>query len=592
LSAFGYGLGVYYALTSDNWHDFFTEYIPGGEEAVAYFEEREFRKRFINRRNQETRLHPQIRGEEKVNISGRSGVSARTADLSGKADTKGPQVSALEKTDHAEVASKASAEQKESKTTQSTTHNLLPKDEPKPEVKESATKAAEPASEPPKQETTKLIDNLKIDNATEPVVQDVVKILNDIIIVINADKAAGKYSSTIDKAKGDLSKVVADIELLKQQEQKASADKLQAIHAEFDEAARELLRRQEQQIQDLEMRWREEYEAERGNLSRAYDHKLQSELDSANKVYEQKVRNELLKQAIALRRDFATSVKDTVETERSGRLGKLDELSSNVQELERLTGEWNAVVDSNLRTQHLLVAVEAVRATLENADRPKPFIEELAALKEVAADDSVVNAAIASINPTAYQRGIPSSAQLIDRFRRVSEEVRKASLLPDNAGVASHAASILLSKVMFKKAGLPVGDDVESILTRTEVLLEEGNLEDAVREMNSLTGWAKTLSRDWLAESRKVLEVQQALDVSISAFNLLGNINTNFFIGYCYRGPVAELTCRLSGGPFYCIVSIFYKGRLVKRIESDLLSISFGIPLNESEVLGRPSRYL
>jgi MICOS complex subunit MIC60 len=32
--------------------------------------------------------------------------------------------------------------------------------------------------------------------------------------------------------------------------------------------------------------------------------------------------------------------------------------------------------------------------------------------------------------------------------------------------------------------------------------------------MNGLSGWAKILSKDWIAEARKVLEVQQALDVS------------------------------------------------------------------------------
>ena len=98
----------------------------------------------------------------------------------------------------------------------------------------------------------------------------------------------------------------------------------------------------------------------------------------------------------------------------------------------------------------------------------------------------------------------------------MASEVRKAALLPDNAGVASHAASLVLSRFMFRKSGLPIGDDVESILARAELLLEEGNLDDAVREVNSLTGWAKTLSRDWLAECRRVLEVQQALDVSVS----------------------------------------------------------------------------
>jgi len=277
------------------------------------------------------------------------------------------------------------------------------------------------------------------------------------------------------------------------------------------------MRRFESEMRGQESRWKDEYEAEREKLAKTYDNKLKAELDASQKVYDQKLKNELLEQAIALQRDFTSSVRSRVETERSGRLSKLDELEKAVSELEKLTGQWNEVVDNNLKTQHLLVAVEAVRASLEDADRPKPFITELAALKEVAADDAVVNAAIASISPSAYQTGIPTAAQLVDRFRHVAKEVRKAALLPENAGVASHAASLILSKVMFRKgseAGLPVGNDVESVLGRTEMLLEEGNLDQAAREMNQLTGWAKVLARDWLAECRRVLEVKQAIDVS------------------------------------------------------------------------------
>src|SRR5690606_29737571 len=71
-----------------------------------------------------------------------------------------------------------------------------------------------------------------------------------------------------------------------------------------------------------------------------------------------------------------------------------------------------------------------------------------------------------------------------------------------------------LSKVMFKKEGLVGGDDVESVLGRAQTYLEEGDLDAAAREVNGLEGWAKTLSKDWLGEVRKVLEVRQALDVS------------------------------------------------------------------------------
>jgi mitofilin len=525
LGALGYGGGVYASLVSDNWHDFFTEYVPFGEDAVAYFEEREFKKRFPNQGP--GRLHQQVRGEPKVKIGSRAGVSASVAkddkltDLGGS----GRHMSAVE--DHLQKAAPSpKQEPKQTQNTSSTKDSAEKKEALNVAAKPEPTKEApkEPAPQPNMIETAPpppappipAVDNINIALGTEPVVQDVVKILNDIITVINADNAQGKYGSTISVAKDSLTKVISDISTLKASEQKAAEDKIKALNTEFDGMAKELLRRQEEAIRNQEMRWKEEYEAEQAKLKEAYEAKLKSEIDEARKVYDQKLKNELLEQTIALRKEFTQQVRNQVEGEREGRLSKLSQLSDSVQDLEKLTGEWNTVVDTNLKTQHLLVAVEAVRMKLENADKPRPFIQELAALKEVASDDPVVNAAIASINPSAYQRGIPTSSQLIDRFRRVAYEVRKASLLPENAGIASHIASLVLSKVMFKKSGLPVGEDVESVLTRTEVLLEEGNLDQAAREMNGLSGWAKTLSRDWLGDVRRVLEVQQALDVSFS----------------------------------------------------------------------------
>jgi len=300
---------------------------------------------------------------------------------------------------------------------------------------------------------------------------------------------------------------------LKEAAQKEADAKVNASHEDFDRAAKELVRRLEGEMAQQETNWKEEYEAERQKIQQSYEQKLRAEIDRANEVNEQRLKNELLEQAVEMKRKFISDVKNRVEEERNGRLGKLSDLSSTVNDLEKLTTDWNSVVDANLKTQHLHVAVEAVRANLEKTQVSRPFIRELAALKEIASDDAVVNAAIASINPVAYQRGIPSSAQLIDRFRRVASEVRKASLLPEQAGVASHASSYVLSKLLFKKKGLATGDDVESILTRTETYLEEGDLDGAAREMNELHGWAKTLSRDWLGEVRKVLEVHQALDV-------------------------------------------------------------------------------
>ena len=545
---------------SDNFHDFFTEYVPFGEDAVLYFEEREFRKRFPSVTNPSNRPSADA-GGNKVTIPSKSGVSWKVAGEEHQGSdlqTKGRHMSALDANksgDRAQQNPSAATGREKNKAVEKVKKDAPPSQKGnnggvKPKVATEAPKPKEPVEPAPKPtaaatpKSTKSpkgssqkspevdepsrfmpvqpIDPLKIKNADEPLVQDLVKILNDIITVVNEDSASYKYSSTINKAKLQLSSVGNQILSLKQAEKSAAEAKIKAKQAEFENSAQDLVRRLQEEFEYEQGRWREAFESERERIAQSFSERLRFETEKARQVSEQQQRNELLEQALGLKKQFLSEVTDRVETERSGRLSKLSNLSSSVSELEKLTAEWNTVIDANLKNQHLQVAVEAVRSTLENADRPRPFVKELAALKEIATDDSVVNAAISSINPTAYQRGIPTAAQLIDRFRRVATEVRKASLLPEDAGVASHAASFLMGKLLFKKQGMTVGDDVESILTRAETLLEEGNLDEAAREMNTLDGWAKTLSWDWLSECRRVLEVRQAMDVIATEARLEG----------------------------------------------------------------------
>ena len=592
LATLGYAGGVYYSLVSDNFHDFFTEYVPFGEDAVAYFEEREFRKRFPTR-EYSAKTWPQMRGEQKVTIRRESGLTPKVAeDENAGADLaqRGRQMSALEdnkksreqkkedkkeraqkpKEDKGKVAEKGKdmASQAKDAVVRKTQEVVKPvadskspqqpkKEEAKPEPK-TAPKSTPAESKPDAGPATTPIDHLSVANATEPVVQDVVKVLNNIITAVNASPDASKYRTALTTAKEEVNNIVSNISTLKDQYSHEAEGKIKNAHSEFEEAAKELVTRVEREMQDQEVKWREEFEAEREKLSESYQQKLVSEMDAAKKVADQRNENALLEREIVLKQKFMDDVKASVESEREGRLAKLDELSSSVSELENLTGQWNSVVEATLQTQHLQVALEAVRAKLKESEFPSPFLNELVALKEVSADSEVVNAAVASIPPIAYQRGIPSTAHLIDRFRRVASEVRKASLLPEDAGVASHAASAVLSRLMFaKKAdrGLPEGEDVEATLARTEVLLEEGDVDAAAREMNALRGWAGVLSRDWVQECRRVLETRQAVDVSCPLLFLILSESVSFrnftndieLLGHRSGSTPAESACGLNG---------------------------------------------
>jgi mitofilin len=538
LSALAFGGGVWYSRINDNFHDFFTEYVPYGEQAVLYLEEMDFKKRFPNVASRVTGRRPD---GEQVKIPAQSGASWRVAD---GADTGGRQSSAVQKVAAAKEAPKAKAEpavvaQAKEETAKlpkaeakqediqkpvpaPVAKNSEPEPVPAPASAPAPAPAPTPAAkawkapevdEPSRWPPASPIDALTVPDAAEPVVQDLVRMLNDIIAVINHDGANEKYGATIGKAKGEISKVGQKIRDLKASVEQEAAKQVKERVDGFDKAANELVSRLEAAMAAQEQQFRKEFEAEMERLRQSYDSKVQLIRERERQLAEEKLNNQLLEQAVQLQRQFARDIKKHVEEERDGRLGKLNELTAAVANLEKLTAGWNDVVDTTLRTQQLHVAVEAVRASLEDAHHPRPFIKELVALKEIAAQDPVVDTAIASIHPSAYQRGVSTPAELIDRFRRVAAEVRKASLLPDDAGVASHASSYVLSKVLFKKQGLAAGDDVESILTRTQTFLEEGDLDNAAREMNGLTGWSKTLSRDWLAEVRKVLEVRQALEV-------------------------------------------------------------------------------
>ncbi|EGS17055.1 uncharacterized protein CTHT_0073820 [Thermochaetoides thermophila DSM 1495] len=559
LSALAFGGGVWYSRVNDNFHDFFTTYVPYGEQAVLYLEELDLKKRFPNIADRVGSSRRSDLGDS-VKVAPHSGASWRVADGSEISARQSSSIQAVEsakkeaKVTRAKPAvieeAKKKEEEKEEQTPKEAAASVVqekktvpkpepPKSEPsspaaaivpaaalveekkeEEEVKKKKWKAPE-VDEPSRWPPASPIDPITVPDAAEPVVQELVRMLNDIITVINHDGANEKYGATIGKAKEKIAKVGQKIRDMKAAAEQEAAQQVKQKIDEFDKTANELVSRLESVIVAQEQAFRREFEEEMARVKASYDAKVQLIQQRERQLAEQRLQNQLLEQAVELQRHFAREVQEQVERERDGRLGRLQELSAAVADLERLTADWNSVIDTNLRTQQLHVAVEAVRASLDDARHPRPFIRELVALKEIAAGDPVVDAAIASIPPSAYQRGISTRAELIDRFRRVANEVRKASLLPEDAGLASHASSYVLSKVLFKKpvpatttttAGA-VGDDVESILARTQAFLEEGDLDNAAREMNALTGWSKTLSRDWLAEVRKVLEVRQALEV-------------------------------------------------------------------------------
>jgi len=588
LTTLGYGGAVWYSFQSDNFHDFFTEYVPGSTQVIQVIQDYQFNQRYPR--------HPSIRKGDRISDLAKGGphISAIEANRpeiieKTKQDAKKEKAEAAKKDEERKKGKGRGKTEKEQK---GPTIDLTPATSTPPQTSEKAKEAvqgepavkrdptgksaqgdiakaptteqlserdvkssedgpkekkkATPKPAEPKESTVHLpappitdvsavtegsdasgvkvlqlqIDPLDI-SPNDPALEKVTNALNNLINSLNKlDKATVSASAPLyEFLKNSISELNTHLPNLINSTREEAVAQIQQQADYFNKLHQELQAAMIQERNLMANEWMAAFDREREDLQHRYNERLTEELKVQSDVNDKRLENELLEQAIALRRRWAREIQSQVEMERGGRLGKLAALEKALGELVGLHQDSQSVFSRAEKAKKTALAVQALKDAALN--RPGGFVNELAALKMLAGQDDLVRAIIASIDPEAYSRGIVSQAELAQRFQSLATELRKISLLPEDAGVAGHAASWLLSKFMFRQRGYVKGDDVDSRLARVEVLLEAGQLEDAAREVNSFTGWGRELSRDWLREARKRLEVVQAIDVIILALNEL-----------------------------------------------------------------------
>jgi mitofilin len=353
------------------------------------------------------------------------------------------------------------------------------------------------------------------------------KYLNDAPSVIGG-KGAREVIST---ASLDLQNLGKRLNAIKDEEKVKLDQVLQEKTKEYNDsllsAERELVERLEKQEDD----WKSLFDNERKQLIEAYKEKLNGELEVQKELIEQRLKEEVISKGIELQRDWLAQVKSRVEEERNGRLGKLENLQGEIENLSKTTlgsADW---LNENREINKLWTAIRSAWKASVDADSPVPaaFNKELSALVNVAkssssssssssfSDDQVISNVISTIPPTIASEGVETLSVLSTWFNsRLSPKILKASFFPQNGGFISYLSSSFLSLFLFKgntEIGFVNGDDVVSVLSRAQAYLLNRDLDSAVREINQLNGWPKILARDWLVAARKHLEVRQALQI-------------------------------------------------------------------------------
>ena len=399
-----------------------------------------------------------------------------------------------------------------------------------------------------KQTLPLLVPQIKEFAAEEPIISQLASTIDSLTVSLSTPTSSPSTdaSGILSRAQDDLTSLSKRLEDVK----KAEKEKLEATVGAKTREFEKVLRGKEEERQKGEEGLKEGWQKERQKMVDEWRSALETELEAQRGGIEQRrasqhpslaltdvrrLREEVVSQGIELQRRWLRSIKTQVETERGGRLAKLDTLTMSLKQLERITLDNSSQLDDNVRLHKIWSALRAVQSKAEAGDLA--FDDELRVLKSISMPandrateapsdeegDLIIQTALGQLETSGIaQTGVKSFASLSSWFTNsVSPRVHSASLVPapHEATVLSHLASAGLSRVMFRpKAGAVKGSDVGAVLARAEWCLAEKDLDGATREVNSLEGWPGKLAADWLREARRKLEVQQALDVSRAAY--------------------------------------------------------------------------
>lgn len=273
----------------------------------------------------------------------------------------------------------------------------------------------------------------------------------------------------------------------KKQLTKESDDLLQAQQASADAFTESSLKIQEQA-------YAEEREAHEKKVEEAMSAKYE----------------ELFGGAVAeVKKEYATRMDQKVK--------QMDALSKKLADLEFALKSSQSFQAGSVQAHRLTAAAIALSEKLESGE---PAWAAIDALSAVASDNIVVSSAVDTIPSSAAAKGVPTLQALQATFEEeVYPQVRRAINVP--GGAAGLEGQLLGMAFAALKYG-PKPDDAapesdkdaaDFVLSRARRHVQLGEMEEAARELDKLTGQAALTVSDWETAAKDRIAVEKALKV-------------------------------------------------------------------------------
>ncbi len=188
--------------------------------------------------------------------------------------------------------------------------------------------------------------------------------------------------------------------------------------------------------------------------------------------------------------------------------GNVDEALQQAQQEDDALGQTlQGVAPQDLKAASLLLGMAQFRSSL---NRSAPFEEDLTLMQNLLGeDDPELQAAIARLAPKAAE-GVLTPEGLKGEFKGLAGEIVVASLKGEDVSVRERAKARLNNIMQVEKDGeLITGTDTQAKILRAQNMLDEGDIEGAIAELQGLEGEAAVVAQPFIDDAQITMMAEQ-----------------------------------------------------------------------------------
>jgi len=202
------------------------------------------------------------------------------------------------------------------------------------------------------------------------------------------------------------------------------------------------------------------------------------------------------------------TIVDSLDT----RVSSLDRELSEAQGEDGALGQTlEGVSNDDLKAAAMLIAFSQMRDSL---NREESFEDDLVLLQKMAGEDNPeLQAALIRLAPHA-NGGVLSSEGLSKEFKGLAGDIIVSSIKGEDVSVKEKAKARLNELFQVKKDGeLITGTDTQAKVARAQTLLDQGDIQAAIKELETLDGEAAQTAEPFIeqAEARLLAEQVQTM---------------------------------------------------------------------------------